>query len=31
MVPLAQLDETDFHVLRADRYPDPLTAKSDAG
>jgi hypothetical protein len=31
MVPLAGIYETDSYVLREDWYPDPLTAKSDAG
>jgi hypothetical protein len=31
MVPLARIYQTDFHVLRDDWFPDPLTAKSDAG
>jgi hypothetical protein len=31
MVALARIYQADFHELREDRYPDPLTAKSDAG
>jgi hypothetical protein len=31
MVPLAGIYQADFHVLREDRHPDPLMAKSDAG